>query len=213
MKAIVILSGGLDSTTLLYWAKEQYEEVEALSFDYGQKHKKELEFAKWNCSHLNIKHKIIKLDFSCFNSSLLDSDKKIPEGHYEDESMKSTVVPFRNGIMLSYAVGYAENIKANSVLIGSHAGDYTIYPDCRESFIKSMSMASAEGTYNYVTILSPFNKLKKWEIINIGIKLKVPYGMTWTCYKGGKEPCNKCGSCKERIEAFNIYNNKIKGNE
>ncbi len=202
MKAIVILSGGMDSTTVLYDAIKRGFEVEALSFDYGQKHKKELEFAKYHCEKLKIPHKIIKLDFSCFDSALLNDDIEIPEGHYEDESMKSTVVPFRNGIMLSYAVGYAENVGAKVVLIGSHKGDHAIYPDCRENFTFLMSMAAEVGTYTEVEIVSPFNDITKKEIVKIGRELGIDYTKTWSCYKGGEKECGKCGTCIERIEAL-----------
>ena len=180
-----------------------YKEIEAISFDYGQNHKKELDFAKWHCEKLGIPHKIIKLDFSCFNSSLLSGGDDIPEGHYAADNMKSTVVPFRNGIMLAYAVGYADNIGAKQVLIGSHKGDHNVYPDCRESFTTFMSSAALTGTYNGVRIVSPFNALMKWDIIKKGLKLKIPYAMTWSCYKGGNKHCGKCGTCVERLESFN----------
>ena len=205
-KVVIILSGGVDSTTLLYWAKEKYD-VEAISFDYGQKHKKELQFAKLHCGVLKIPHKIINLDFSFLNSSLLDKDVEVPEGHYEDESMRSTVVPFRNGIMISYAVGYAENIKAKFVLIGSHSGDHAIYPDCTSEFTEALSMAAQHGTYNFVKIYSPFNHIRKSDIVRKGLDLKVPYVMTWSCYKGGDKHCGKCGTCQERLEAFKM--NKV----
>ncbi len=201
MKAIIILSGGMDSTTLLYWAKLTYDKIEAISFDYGQKHKKELELAKWHCNKLNIPHKLIDLDFSYFDSSLLGSSD-IPEGHYEAENMKSTVVPFRNGIMLSYAVGYAENIGGADVLIGSHSGDHTIYPDCRASFIEAFDRASFHGTYNNILIKTPFGSSKKEDILKKGLQLLVPYEKTWSCYKGNEKACGKCGTCVERLEAF-----------
>lgn len=204
-KVIIILSGGVDSVTLLYWSKEKYD-IECISFDYGQKHKKELEFAKFHCASLGIPHKIINLDFSFLSSSLLDKETDVPEGHYEDESMKSTVVPFRNGIMLSYAIGYAENIEAKFVLIGSHSGDHAIYPDCREQFTKALSMAAVEGTYNHIKVFSPFNHLKKNDIVKIGLSLKVPYAMTWSCYKGGDKHCGKCGTCSERLGSFKMNN-------
>jgi len=199
---IIILSGGMDSVTVLYDAIAKGYEVEALSFDYGQNHIKELEFAKWHCDKLNISHKIIKLDFSCFNSSLLSGSESIPEGHYTSENMKSTIVPFRNGIMLAYAVGYAENIGAKEVLIGSHKGDHTIYPDCREIFTNYMSCAAETGTYNEVSIISPFNNLMKWDIVKRGIELNIDYSKTWSCYKGKEKHCGKCGTCVERKESF-----------
>jgi len=206
MKAIIVLSGGLDSTTALYYSIENYKKIEAISFDYGQNHKKELDFAKWHCEKLGIPHKIIKLDFSCFNSSLLSGADEIPEGHYADENMKSTVVPFRNGIMLAFAVGYAENVEADCVLIGSHSGDHTIYPDCRKEFTYHMSLAAKHGTYKKVEIVSPFNKMMKWDLVKIGTDLGIDYSKTWSCYKGGEKSCGKCGTCVERIEAFEKNN-------
>ena len=202
MNAVILLSGGMDSTTLLYWASAKGFQLEALSFDYGQRHKKELEFSKYHTAELRIPHKIIRLDFSIFKSSLLGNEE-IPEGHYEDKSMKSTVVPFRNGIMLAYAVGYAESIGANRVLLASHAGDHAIYPDCRPSFTAAMNAAAQAGTYNSVRVESPFNRKTKKEIVIIGRGVGVNYNYTWSCYKGLDKQCGKCGTCVERLEALN----------
>lgn len=205
-KAIVVLSGGLDSTTVLYHVHKKYGSVEAISFDYGQNHKKELDYARWHCDKLNIKHTIISLDMSCFNSSLLSGADAIPDGHYEEDSMKSTVVPFRNGIMLAYAVGYAENVNANYVVLGSHSGDHAVYPDCRKEFTDAISTAAYEGTYNKIQIISPFNGLMKWDLVKIGTELGIDYGETWSCYKGYDQPCGTCGTCVERLEAFEKNN-------
>lgn len=206
-KVVVILSGGMDSVTALYWAMENYEQVEALSFNYGSKHNdKEIPCAEKICSMNNINHRVIDLDFvnELFKSDLLKSGGDIPEGHYEDESMKATVVPFRNGIMLSIAVGYAESIEAESVIIGSHAGDHAIYPDCREEFTEAISTAAELGTYEGITIESPFNVYTKDAIVSFGEKRNVPYEMTWSCYKGKEKHCGVCGTCVERKEAFEI---------
>ena len=209
-KTIVIVSGGMDSITVLYDAVDRGYDVEALSFNYGSNHNnKELPLAKWHCEKLNIKHTIIDLPLSkYFNSSLLEGADKIPEGHYEDENMKSTVIPFRNGIMLSFAIGYAENIGAKYVMLGSHKGDHAVYPDCRKTFTKSISLAGQLGTYNEVQVISPFNDLMKWDIVKRGIELDVDYSKTWSCYKGNDIPCGKCGTCVERLEAFEKANTK-----
>ena len=213
MKKVVVLSGGMDSVTVLYHAdsqpREVGDEIVALSFDYGSKHnEKEIPLAKYHCDKLGIKHEVIKIDLAnYFQSSLLNNGgEDIPEGHYEDENMKSTVVPFRNGIMLAFAVGYAENIGAKEVLLGSHAGDHAVYPDCRATFTQAISLAAQLGTYNEVKIVSPFNKLMKWDIVEVGNQLGVDYSKTHSCYKGGDIACGKCGTCVERIEAFEKAN-------
>lgn len=212
-KVVVVLSGGLDSTTTLYWVKVKHQGYNtiALTFDYGSKHnKREIKFAKYHCKLLSISHQIIQLDFNKwgFESNLLKSGSKIPEGHYEDSTMKQTVVPFRNGILLSIAVGYAESIDAAKVFLGSHKGDRTIYPDCRKEFTQAISLASQLGTYNNVEIISPFNDWLKKDIVKEGLELKVDYSKTWSCYIGQKRPCLKCGTCVERTEAF--FANDIK---
>ena len=363
-KAVCIISGGLDSITLLYWAKQKYQDIEAINFKYGAKHNdREATFADYHCKKLNIPLTHIELDFTKwgYKSALLKTGDKIPEGHYEDENMKQTVVPFRNGIMLSIAVGYAENIGAEYVMLGSHKGDRclaeneliitkggkkeikqlqkgdevlsqnlstnkiefkkilkvinnglrddvylietkggrtikatsnhkffrinrsnfhqhigwkknieevplsklqvgdwllspkigkygeagmvkiknimkcnsaivydvtvednhnffagqgggllvsnSIYPDCRSEFTQAISLASQLGTYKGIKIISPFNDLMKWEVLEIGLKLGIDYSKTWSCYNGLKRPCLKCGTCVERTEAF--YKNNI----
>jgi len=208
-KAVVILSGGMDSTTLLYDMNQVYS-LEALSFNYGSKHnEKEIPLAKYNCEKLGIKHTIINLDLGkYFKSSLLKGGEDIPEGHYAEDNMKSTVVPFRNGIMLSIAVGYAESIGAKKVLLGSHKGDESQYPDCRKEFTQAISLAAQIGTYEKVEIISPYNELMKWDIVKKGLELKVPFEKTWSCYKGDESHCGRCGTCYERTEAFNKNNVK-----
>ncbi len=205
-KAIVTLSGGLDSSTLLHWAAKRYD-VRALTFDYGSKHnEREASAAKEIARRLNIPLSTIKLPFvnDLFKSDLLKSGGEIPEGHYEDLSMRSTVVPFRNGIMLSIAVGYAESFDAKTVLYAAHAGDHAIYPDCRPDFLKAMAEAGRLGTYLEVEVKDPFITMSKKEIVELGRELKVPFEFTYSCYKGGELHCGKCGSCVERKEAFQL---------
>lgn len=205
-KAIVTYSGGLDSTTLLYWAMKEYHVI-ALTFDYGSKHNEQEQLAAKEIAHrLGISHVVIRLPFvnELFQSSLLKSGGEIPEGHYEDSSMRSTVVPFRNGIILSIAVGFAESTDAKSVLYAAHAGDHTIYPDCRPEFLKAISKAAYHGTYLGVEIRDPFINMTKKEIVTLGKKLGVPFELTYSCYKGGTLHCGKCGTCVERKEAFQL---------
>lgn len=200
---VIIVSGGMDSITLLYARKEEI--ALAVTFDYGSNHaKKEIECAKYHCDLLGIEHIVIPLDFmhQYFKSSLLSGGESIPEGHYADENMKSTVVPFRNGIMLSIACGLAESRNLKFVYIANHAGDHAIYPDCRATFIESMSEAMAYGTYEHIRVAAPFTHLTKSDIAHIGAELGVDYSHTYSCYKGGEKHCGKCGTCVERKEAF-----------
>lgn len=201
--SIIVLSGGLDSTTMLYEYRERI--ALAVSFHYGSNHNdRELAFAKLHCERLGIQHLIIPLDFigRYFNSSLLAGADAIPEGHYNDDNMRSTVVPFRNGIMLSIAAGLAENNGLQYVMIANHAGDHTIYPDCRPEFISAMDAAINSGTYNNARILAPYTNITKADIARRGKLLKIDYSETWSCYKGGKVHCGKCGTCVERREAL-----------
>ena len=201
--SIIIVSGGMDSVTLLY--DKQNEIALAVTFDYGSNHnKREIEFAKLHCQKLGIEHIIIPLHFikDYFKSSLLNGADAIPDGHYADKNMKSTVVPFRNGIMLSIACGLAESRGLKKVLIANHFGDHSIYPDCRATFIESMNEAMAYGTYNNVNIYAPYTNISKSDIARIGKKLKIDYSLTYSCYKGGEKHCGVCGTCVERKEAL-----------
>lgn len=201
--SVIIVSGGMDSITLLYDKKEEI--AIAVTFDYGSNHNaKEITWAKVHCERLKIKHIVIKLDFmhKYFTSSLLEGADAIPEGHYADENMKSTVVPFRNGIMLSIAAGIAESNGLKKVLIANHGGDHTIYPDCRPAFIKAMNEATENGTYVNVSICAPYTNITKADIARIGKRLGIDYSETWSCYKGGEKHCGKCGTCIERKEAL-----------
>jgi len=210
-RAVLICSGGLDSTILLYDLVNGGYKVDVLTFDYGQRHKKEIRYAKKTCKLLGLKHIVVDLkniNSLLGGSCLTSKDVEVPEGHYSDDSMKATVVPNRNMIMLSIAIGYAESLAIFKVLIANHFGDRAQYPDCRKEFIEALNNTSKLGTYNKVEVLSPFNNLTKAEIVKIGIDLKLPFKNTWTCYKGLKRPCLKCGSCIERSEAFYLNNVK-----
>ena len=190
--SVLILSGGVDSVTLLY--DEQERIALAISFDYGSKHnKREIPFAQWHCQQLGIKH---------ITSSLLEGGEDIPEGHYADDNMKSTVVPFRNGIMLSIAVGIAESNGLKYVMMANHGGDHTIYPDCRPAFVDAFDQAACAGTFVNVHLRSPYTNITKADIARRGKVLGIDYAKTWSCYKGGDKHCGKCGTCVERREAF-----------
>lgn len=201
--SVIVVSGGMDSITLLYDKKEEI--ALAVTFDYGSKHNaREIAWAKVHCGRLGIRHIVIKLDFmqKYFTSSLLEGGDEIPEGHYADENMKSTVVPFRNGIMLSVVAGIAESNGLKKILIANHGGDHTIYPDCRPEFIGAMDRAIANGTYEDVRIDAPYTNITKADIAKIGKRLGIDYSETWSCYKGGERHCGKCGTCIERKEAM-----------
>ena len=203
MKAVLVYSGGLDSTTLLYEYRGSI--ALAVSFDYGSKHnKRELEFAAINCKRLGIRHLVIPLEFMAryFKSSLLIGGGDIPEGSYDSDNMKSTVVPFRNGIMLSIAAGLAESNDLDAIILANHGGDHAIYPDCRPEFIEGMAAAVEAGTYNGVKVVSPYCNLTKREIALRGRELGIDYSLTYSCYKGGEKHCGKCGTCVERKEAL-----------
>ena len=193
----------MDSITLLYDHKDEI--ALGISFDYGSNHNaREIPFAKMHCERLGIKHITINLDFmhQYFKSSLLDGAEAIPEGHYADDNMKSTVVPFRNGIMLAIAIGIAESNNLDQVFIANHGGDHTIYPDCRPEFINAIDAAATAGTYNNVKVIAPYTKTTKSDIARIGKRLGIDYAETWSCYKGGEVHCGKCGTCVERKEAL-----------
>jgi 7-cyano-7-deazaguanine synthase len=200
---ILVLSGGLDSTTMLYEYRERI--ALAVSFDYGSNHnKKELACAALHCKRLDIKHLIIPLEFISryFHSALLEGAEAIPEGNYDDENMHATVVPFRNGIMLAIAAGLAENEGLSQIMMANHAGDHAIYPDCRPAFVDAMDAAVQAGTYNGVRLVTPYTGLTKAEIACHGKALGIDYSETWSCYRGGEHHCGTCGTCRERIEAL-----------
>ena len=203
MKAVLIYSGGLDSTTLLYEYRDRI--ALAVTFDYGSKHNaREIACAEENCRRLGIRHLVIPLGFigRYFKSDLLLSGGEIPEGSYADENMKSTVVPFRNGIMLAVAAGLAESYGLDAVMLANHSGDHAIYPDCRPEFVDAFAQAVKAGTYNGVQVLSPYCNITKREIALRGKALGVDYALTYSCYKGGEKHCGRCGTCVERKEAL-----------
>lgn len=206
-RAVVLLSGGMDSVTALHWAAREHEIAAAVSFRYGAKHNdRELPLAAWHAAQLRVAHVVIGLDFigEHFSSDLLVGGGAIPKGHYEEESMKSTVVPFRNGIMLAAAAGFAESRGADALVIAAHAGDHAIYPDCREEFMASMGSAIRLGTYAGIELLRPFIAFSKADIVRLGAGLGVDFGRTWSCYVGGDVHCGECGTCVERREAFGM---------
>lgn len=193
----------MDSITMLYEYKERI--ALGISFDYGSNHNaREIPFAAMHCERLGIKHIVINLGFmhQYFKSSLLEGAEAIPEGNYDDENMKSTVVPFRNGIMLSIAAGVAESNGLKNVMMANHGGDHTIYPDCRPEFVSAMSEATRLGTYPGIEVLAPYTGITKSDIARHGKALGIDYAETWSCYKGGEHHCGKCGTCRERIEAL-----------
>lgn len=210
MKAVGIISGGLDSTVLAYFLKRMSEDLYLLSFDYGQKHVKELEMAAKTAADLKATHEVVNLQSitRLISASALTGTGKVPEGHYASENMAATVVPNRNAIMLAIAYGWAVNLKADTVSIGVHAGDHPIYPDCRDTFIDSfdaMERLATEGYSNPNLVLSaPFVHKTKAEVVALGQELGVPFDKTWSCYVGGKTHCGRCGTCVERKEAFRL---------
>ncbi len=204
---VQILSGGMDSVTLMHFlVKHRKCRMKALSFDYGQKHRKELDYAKKHCDELGVGHHIVTLPFmkNLFKSALLSGGSDIPEGHYQAENMKQTVVPNRNMIMSAIAVGFGQSQGLQFLSLGVHAGDHAIYPDCRAEFIEAFRSAVELSDWNPFTVFAPFQRMTKVEILEIGMQLKpvVDYAHTWTCYKGGEKACGKCGACQERLEAF-----------
>ena len=207
MKTVVLCSGGMDSVVALYEAHTRLEVLTVLSFDYGSKHNaREIPMAAHHADMLGIPHRIIELPFinQTLASHLLQSGGDIPDGHYAEENMKQTVVPFRNGIMLSIAAGFAESQGAEGLVIAAHSGDHAIYPDCRETFMAAMHRAVESGTYAGLQILRPFVEKDKAWIAKRGHELEIDFTRTWSCYKGGEIHCGTCGTCVERREAFQL---------
>lgn len=201
--SVIIVSGGMDSITMLYDYKDTI--ALAISFDYGSNHNaREIPFAELHSKRLGIPHITIPLNFmhQYFKSSLLEGADAIPEGNYDDANMKSTVVPFRNGIMLSIAVGMAESRGLRNVMMANHGGDHTIYPDCRPDFVAAFNAAAQAGTYVNVHLITPYTNITKADIARKGKTLGIDYSDTWSCYKGGAKHCGKCGTCTERREAL-----------
>jgi 7-cyano-7-deazaguanine synthase len=205
--AVVLLSGGLDSSTLLASAKKQFDRVHALSIFYGQRHDRELLAAQQVAEHYDVEWEILQLHDHITRhifkgSSQTDKDVPVPHGHYQADNMKVTVVPNRNMIFMSLAAAYAVSHNLGNVGVATHAGDHYIYADCRPEFNYQMTRAIEEATEGKVTLWTPFERIDKEMILRLGLGLGVPFEKTWTCYEGEEHPCGKCGSCVERAEAF-----------
>ncbi len=207
MKTVIVYSGGLDSTVLLYHLRASGHELHALSIDYGQRHRCELDRAADLCEELGIPHPTADLSAIqplLAGNSLTSPEIEVAEGHYTEESMKSTVVPNRNMIFLALATGHALSIKAGQVAYAAHFGDHAIYPDCRNEFAEAMAAAIRIADWNPVELVRPFVDWTKADIVRRGAELGVPFARTWSCYKGGAQHCGRCGTCIERREAFDL---------
>lgn len=201
--AVLIYSGGIDSTTMLY---EYRDEVAiALTFDYGSNHaQREISCARYHCGLLHKRHLVLPLGFirDHFRSSLLSGAAAVPDRSYDEVSMRSTVVPFRNGILLAVAAGLAESEGLRWVMMANHGGDHSLYPDCRPEFVSNMDAAIAAGTYAGVRLWAPYTHLTKSDIVRRGAAAGVDFAHTWSCYKGETYHCGTCGTCQERHDAF-----------
>ena len=207
VKSIVIYSGGMDSTVLLYQLKKAGGDVKALSIDYGQRHKKEIIQAELIAKSLGVEHRVADLTSITHllaGSALTSSEIDVPEGHYAEDNMKATVVPNRNMILLSVATGWAVSQKFDQVAYAAHSGDHAIYPDCRTEFAEIMEKAIKLADWHQVELVRPFVDITKADIVKIGHDLGAPFEKTWSCYKGKELHCGKCGTCVERREAFHL---------
>jgi len=207
MKAVVLFSGGLDSTVLVYDLLNEGADLKLLSIDYGQRHEKELKSSSEIAEFLELEHEILRLPMLnnlLGGSALTDPSISLPEGHYAEDSMKATVVPNRNMILLSLAAGHAISLQFDTVAYAAHAGDHTIYPDCRPEFATAMDQALKLCDWNTVSLYRPFVQLSKHDLVRKGKELGVPFEKTWSCYAGNDKHCGKCGTCVERKEAFEL---------
>ncbi len=207
MHTVLIHSGGLDSTVLLYHLLAEGHTVSALSVHYGQRHAKELGCAAAIAKRLGVRHEVADLrpvSGLLAGSSLTSSEIAVPEGHYAEENMKATVVPNRNMILLALAAGWAISQKADAVAYAAHSGDHAIYPDCRSEFADAMRHAIGLADWHKVDLVRPFVTLTKADIVRRGAQLSLPFAETWSCYKGGEVHCGRCGTCIERREAFHL---------
>lgn len=207
MKTVIVYSGGLDSTVLLYHLRDAGHELHALSINYGQRHCCELDRAASICAKLGIPQPMADLSAIqplLAGSSLTSPEIEVAEGHYTEESMKSTVVPNRNMIFLSVATGHALSIKADQIAYAAHSGDHAIYPDCRNEFADAMATAIKLADWDQIELSRPFVNWTKADIVRRGAELDVPFQDTWSCYKGGDLHCGRCGTCIERREAFDL---------
>lgn len=201
--ALMVVSGGMDSTSMLHEYRDSIALV--VTFNYGSNHNaREIECARYNCRLLDIELVVVDMPFvgELFSSSLLSGADAIPEGNYDDDNMRSTVVPFRNGIMLAVAAGLAESRGLSRIMMANHSGDHSIYPDCRPGFVDAMSKAISEGTYEHITVFAPYTGLDKAEIARHGARAGVDFAHTYSCYKGRERHCGRCGTCTERRQAF-----------
>ncbi|MCI5085507.1 MAG: 7-cyano-7-deazaguanine synthase QueC [Rhodovulum sp.] len=209
MKTVVVCSGGLDSVTLAHVVADTRDLTRLVSFDYGQRHAKELEFAARAATRLGVPHDVIDMrgiGAVLTGSALTQDDVDVPDGHYAEETMRITVVPNRNAIMLTVAYGIAAAHRDDAVATAVHGGDHFIYPDCRPEFTRAFEVMQNHALDGYadVSLLTPFVDIPKAEIVTIGARHNVPFGDTWSCYKGGENHCGRCGTCVERREAFAI---------
>lgn len=208
-KTVVVLSGGLDSTTLLYHLIDEGHEVKALSINYQQKHSKELSFAKSICEELKIEHRLVELQgLSAVlnNNALTNSEIDIPTGEYKDGTIQVTTVPNRNMIFLAVAIGWAADLKYNGVAFGAHAGEHTNYPDCKRPFAEAMNAVALVCDWNPIQVHAPFIDWNKGQIVKRGLELGVPFEKTWSCYNGKEAPCGECSTCVDRSTAFQLAN-------
>lgn len=202
---VVVYSGGMDSYTVLHRVLRETPDVHALSFDYGQRHSRELDVARRVCLRLGIEHQIV--DITAIhglidNSALTDASRAMPDGDYAEDNLVSTVVPNRNMILLSLAIAKAVNVGASRVAYGAHGGDHVLYPDCRPAFVEAMNQVAAIANFSPVEIHAPYLRANKREILADGLAMGLDYGDTWTCYQGRELACGRCGSCRERLDAF-----------
>jgi 7-cyano-7-deazaguanine synthase len=209
--AVVMASGGLDSITLVYHLRALGCQVRLLSFDYGQRHRRELDAAAKVAGILGLRHQVVDLrqvGALLGGSALTDSDVAVPDGHYTDESMRVTVVPNRNALMLDVAVAVAVADGCDAVAFGAHGGDHAVYPDCRPEFVEAFAVSARLANEGFLpewfAVLAPFLGWAKADIVRLGAGYGVPFGLTWSCYRGGRQQCGTCGTCTERREAFGL---------
>ena len=207
MKSIIVYSGGMDSTVLLYRLAKDGDELKALSINYGQRHSKEIEYAESICKNLGVEHRVANLESLSellSGSALTSDDLEVPEGHYAEDNMKATVVPNRNMILLSVAAGWAISSEFDRVAYAAHSGDHAVYPDCRNEFADALDATIRLADWREVSLYRPFVDCAKADLVKLGAELGVPFEKTWSCYKGLDLHCGRCGTCIERREAFHL---------
>ena len=207
LKTVVVLSGGLDSTTLLYHLIDGGHEVKALSINYQQRHSKELGFAEATCDQLKVEHRLVELQGLTSvldGNALTNAEIDVPTGGYQDGTIQVTTVPNRNMIFLSVAIGWAATIGFNGVAFGAHGGEHTNYPDCKPPFVEALNAAALVCDWQPISVLAPFINWNKTQIVARGLELNVPFEITWSCYNGGETPCGECSTCVDRRTAFDF---------